>query len=391
MVKRHCCVCLSKNHQLIYERDFLDIKGVQKGIYHQRIELCMDCGFAFANPGLSEQELKTYYEYISLYENYGIGFHNSRFTNMSKRQFNFISEFLTKKHKKVLDVGCATGFNLVPFKEKGYQVVGLEASDTCVVQGKKHFGIKIINDFFPSKKIKGKLDLIILSHVVEHVAKPKEFVKAAYDSLSENGLLFVEVPDSYSYIKLPGNQFTFEHINHFTTDTLIYLMEEAGFNLLKLTIVNDYINMPGTPALSTVWEKNKYPVKNSGQKKKNPSGVKMFQSYVGKIKEEEQYIKNQIKSLKKKVGKKKIALWGAGTTASSWMPFLNENLLEVAYVFDIDPKKDNTLFNGIPVKKYDPKYLAEIEGILIASISEQKYIYDDLVNKLKVKNVYKFV
>lgn len=389
MVNRNCSVCSSKNHKTIYKRDFLDIKGVSEAVYHQKIQLCYDCGFAFADPVFSQEELKTYYNYISLYQNYGIGVHVSRFRNMANRQFNFISEHLTESHKNILDVGCATGFKLVPYKKHGLDVLGIESSDECVNQGEKHFGIKILNDSFPSQKIKSRLDVIILSHV-EHMANPQVFFKSAFDNLNENGLLFIELPDADSYIKLKENQFSFEHINHYTIDTLSYSLRTAGFKLIKFTIVNDYINLPGTPAISTVWQKNKYNVKGSKKVFDTESTIKMFTSYVKKIKQEDENISKQMKQLKKKIGNKRIALWGAGTTASSWMPFLKENNIEVALVFDIDPKKENTEFNGIPVRKYDPKYMSEIEGILIASISEQKYIYDDLVNKLKIKNVYKF-
>lgn len=391
MIKRDCCVCLSKDHKKIYQRDFLDIKGIKDRIYHQQIDQCNKCGFIFANYGLSEPELKEYYGNISLYENYGLGKHASRFTNMSKRQFQFINEFLSDDHKKVLDVGCATGFNMVLYKNSGRDVIGFEPSEVCVKQGEKQFGVKVINDFFPSKKIPGKYDLIILSHVVEHTANPRKFLKAVRNYLNDSGLVFIEVPDTYSYIKLPGNSFTFEHINHFIVDTLMHLMEESGFHLIKFTIVNDSVNLPGTPAVSSLWEKNKYFVKNSQRTMNVEENKKMALSYVKKLLIEENNIKKQIKDLKKKIGNKKIALWGAGTTAASWMPFLKAEGVGIAYVFDIDPKKEGTLFNNIPVKKFDKKYLEEIEGILIASISEQNYIYEDLKDNLKIKNVYKFV
>ena len=44
-----------------------------------------------------------------------------------KRRYQYIKKYLNPK-KKILEIGCSSGFMLLPFKNKGYDCTGIEPS-----------------------------------------------------------------------------------------------------------------------------------------------------------------------------------------------------------------------------------------------------------------------
>jgi hypothetical protein len=74
--------------------------------------------------------------------------------------------------------------------------------------------------------IPGTFDVISLTHVLEHIARPSELLRTAAGKLRPRGTLFVQVPDARSN---PFDLLIADHISHFTTATATALMESAGF------------------------------------------------------------------------------------------------------------------------------------------------------------------
>jgi SAM-dependent methyltransferase len=67
-------------------------------------------------------------------------------------------------------------------------------------------------------------DLIILSHVVEHVQSPVEFLRLASECLSEDGVLFVEVPNQDDFFKLDLGL----HLAVYNPSAIATLCDSAG-------------------------------------------------------------------------------------------------------------------------------------------------------------------
>jgi 2-polyprenyl-3-methyl-5-hydroxy-6-metoxy-1,4-benzoquinol methylase len=80
--------------------------------------------------------------------------------------------------------------------------------------------------------------LIIVCHVLEHIVDPKKFLSTTAQHLSEGGLLFVEVPMidgvlTGDYRGLLGRYFQNAHVTHFSTKSLISMLEQVGLQVLK--------------------------------------------------------------------------------------------------------------------------------------------------------------
>ena len=99
------------------------------------------------------------------------------------------------KNSNVLDYGCNTGRHASYVKQAyGYNVMGADINKTAIAACKRK-GIKaevITEEFF--EKYSSFFDLIINSHVLEHVDNPKDFLVNINGMLQDKGTLVIVIP-----------------------------------------------------------------------------------------------------------------------------------------------------------------------------------------------------
>ncbi|WP_372872409.1 class I SAM-dependent methyltransferase [Shewanella sp.] len=84
---------------------------------------------------------------------------------------------------------------------------------------------------------KAKFDLIVSSHVLEHLIAPVLFLSSLKQRLNQGGILFIEVPDSgYEPDNClhETNLIHGQHIHYYTEESLLRMAAVAGFECLKL-------------------------------------------------------------------------------------------------------------------------------------------------------------
>jgi len=124
------------------------------------------------------------------------------------------------KRGSVLEIGCGTGYLLYRLKLLGADVLGLEPGPHGQ-DGSKRFGIPIIKDFFPSPKIAGEFDLVVLFSVLEHVESPSGFLGSVLPLVKENGRIAISVPDCEPYMGAGDISMLYpEHLSYYTQTTL---------------------------------------------------------------------------------------------------------------------------------------------------------------------------
>ena len=205
-----------------------------------RTYLCTSCGTLRTSPRLDEPSLSAFYEqdYRSIYV--GNPQAPDEFFEQQKIHGVSISEFVWKtikpeKDLTVFDVGCGAGGTLIPFKNLGCKVFGCDLGSQYLHRGisagltLEHGGVASLYQY-------GKADLVILSHVLEHFPQPLETLKNISEGMSENGYLYIEVPGIFNIhnaYKDPLLYFQNAHFYHFTLSTLTFLLQQAGFELVK--------------------------------------------------------------------------------------------------------------------------------------------------------------
>jgi 2-polyprenyl-3-methyl-5-hydroxy-6-metoxy-1,4-benzoquinol methylase len=124
-----------------------------------------------------------------------------------KRIINFIKKYdsvFSFDRKLVLDVGCGTGGVLAAFKDAGAQVIGFDLGADL------EYGVKVHRLCLNRGTIEGyhetqKPDIIIYSHVMEHLPFPQEELKRIKKVCHEKTLVYIEVPGVLSMHKSEGD------------------------------------------------------------------------------------------------------------------------------------------------------------------------------------------
>lgn len=142
------------------------------------------------------------------------------------------SNFSLKKGTKILEIGCGEGQIIKRLSKNGIKCVGLEPG--AQVLRIENENLSIIRDFFPSKNLKGKFDLILHFGVIEHIEGPVTFLKQQKKYLKKNGAIICGFPNFESDL-LAGDIsiFLHEHFNYFTKHNITKTLEKAGLLLVK--------------------------------------------------------------------------------------------------------------------------------------------------------------
>lgn len=164
---------------------------------------------------------------------------------------------LVGNNKKVLEIGCATGYLSSKMKEHGCSVVGIEIENEAAEVARKA-GIEVIGgDIEDMEKLpmgKASFDVIVLADVLEHMKEPDITLKKLSGFLKPEGYIVVSLPNiGYWTMRLKhlfGKWDYTEtgimdsgHLRFFTLKTARKLLENSGFKVLK----EDYT--PWKPAI----------------------------------------------------------------------------------------------------------------------------------------------
>ena len=169
-----------------------------KGMTRQK---CNDCNLQFASPMPSNK----------LIENYNRSYHDNAhggkkrdkklqgfFTGISRTRIEFIKKnfkkFNSNKKIKLLEIGPGPGAFASVWQDEFplTEYHAIETDKSCYKILKK-LDIKI-NESGDLNNFECYFDLIVVSHVLEHVSSPIFFLKPLIKSLNNKGIIFIEVP-----------------------------------------------------------------------------------------------------------------------------------------------------------------------------------------------------
>ena len=97
---------------------------------------------------------------------------------------------------RLLDVGCANGTFVAYAGQVGWQATGIDVDAASVAIGRQH-GLDLHEQTLADHAANhpGTYDAITMSHVIEHIADPVEFLAAARRALAPGGTLWVATPN----------------------------------------------------------------------------------------------------------------------------------------------------------------------------------------------------
>jgi len=160
---------------------------------------------------------------------------------------DFVLSTIDVKGKKILDVGCGDGTMLIALNKQGANTIGIEPGSH-----KKNSdigNIPIIRDFFPSKKINNKFDLIFSYGVLEHIENFDNFISGLKKTIKPDGKIVICVPNCEVFLEHGDvSIFIHEHFNYFTRESLKKVMHENDLYIEKIEIIEGMICSVITPS-----------------------------------------------------------------------------------------------------------------------------------------------
>ena len=192
-MQNQCKICNSTKLQSLLKKT-INIAKIGNVIFS--IVICKSCGFIFQNPSPPQKKINDFYK-----NNYTYSSRIKKKFRVSKKiilgvkdQVETSREFINQ-NSKILQIGSSQGYTLSQFKKISKNTLGIEPSfySSKFANSMK---IKTINNFFENvyKKIQTKFDFVILTHVLEHIKDPVNFLKKIKEIMKTDGKLLIEVP-----------------------------------------------------------------------------------------------------------------------------------------------------------------------------------------------------
>lgn len=136
--------------------------------------------------------------------------------------------------RRLLEVGFGSGRALTSFQELGWEAEGIDI-DPIAVKAARAKGLNVqLGQISEQKYPEGYFDVVVMSHVIEHVPEPLTLLGECHRVLKNGGYLVAYSPNvrSLGHRLYKSNWRGLEpprHLYLFSKDTLLCLARKAGF------------------------------------------------------------------------------------------------------------------------------------------------------------------
>jgi len=182
----------------------------------------------------------------------------------SHRDVNYLEDLKViesvKPKGNFLDIGTNMGFFLRHTRGRDWNVTGIDPSPSLSEMARKYFGLNVKTCYLNEAGFEDEyFDVVTMTDVFEHIPEPKKLLADIKKVIKKDGILFIKVPNGkYNMLKLwlakaagKVKEYdifdSYEHVTHFTHQTLKRMLAECGFKVTK-----SYI---GKPIQLPVWHK----------------------------------------------------------------------------------------------------------------------------------------
>src|SRR5260221_1101481 len=154
--------------------------------------------------------------------------------------------------KYILDVGCGNGANAHLLASRGHIVDGISISESELATARPYlhrYWLHNLEQGLPDLA-EGSYDVVICSHVLEHIGYPDKLLTDIRRMLKNGGHLIVALPNLLFYksrLELMKGNFRYEetgiwdytHLRWYTFDSAKKLLEDKGFIIEVATVTGE--------------------------------------------------------------------------------------------------------------------------------------------------------
>jgi hypothetical protein len=260
----HCCnssnilkspgILMPFMAKMIFDYDIYDLNYEWKlyGFENSKIYFpcktvqCQICGFLFSDIRFDDEELGNLYcfyrekKYLETREFFEPGYlikNSSIPENMNiVNEVEIFLDFVEVK-TNILDWGGDQGKN-TPYRHTSENIFIYDLSDKELSERCKKLNYSELKD--------NDYNIIVCSHVLEHVSYPQNLLNDIKNFMSDDTILYIEIPCEKLVFNNPDSfelyndkKHWHEHINFFTYLSLHKLFESCGLSIVKENIINN--------------------------------------------------------------------------------------------------------------------------------------------------------
>lgn len=164
-------------------------------------------------------------------------------------RYHFVEQYAHRR--RVLDVGCATGYGTARLAGVARFVLGIDINESAIQYAIQHYAAPRCQfrqgDFGAMFDIEERFDLVVSFEVIEHVPVPVKFLKQIASVLESGGLAVLSTPNRL--VSAPGGGVSDPtHLREFTPEEFVALIEENA----ELEVEGLY----GVHLGATVWKRH---------------------------------------------------------------------------------------------------------------------------------------
>ncbi len=386
---RACPICENREVELLQQQKFVLPEG---NILPDAFDVvwCPVCSFAFADTPAGQEVYGRYYAAFSKYEDNetSTGGGGSEWDARRLRETAAaIARAMPERASRILDLGCANGGLLGELKNLGYtDLLAVDPSPACVANARRLYHLEAKTGSIremPSDI--GQFDLVILSHVLEHVVDLPATVRDLVPLLREGGRFYVEVPDAsryHEFLLAPFQDFNTEHINHFSLAALRNLFARHGFEVDsrgQKTIESS----PDCPYPAAFSFFRRSAATEEVTDEVDPSFHANLLAYIQASRQKLDDIENTLAPLAAAEGS--LLVWGVGQLTMKLLAETSLGEMPIAAFIDANPIHHGKRLRGLPILA--PRELRDrTTPILLATLLHQKDITEIIRDQLKLPN-----
>lgn len=213
----------------------------------ERIHFCPKCSVGMAFPQLTDEAINGLYSGGDYWQKYKVELllprKNPGHYAMAQSRWQFLEQCIQsrpdyKKGIAILDVGAGYGF----FGFAAQQSQDSPLLKYCTTEKDKFFREALDltwKNMFPNvafsscdqmSEVEGKYDVVVLSHIIEHINDPKALIAFATTKLNKGGMVFIDVPHEDFLFKAD----VFPHVLFYNAKSLKALMSAAGLETVAI-------------------------------------------------------------------------------------------------------------------------------------------------------------
>lgn len=340
-IANNICPTCQKTSQPLLDWKF---SGLNNSVFNYTAKFyeCVHCGLVYIE-NISEEKLSIFY---SIECDYHDKEHFDIKSPENVRKYQFYKDFIEKEnfnYTQIADIGCGRGGFLLWLEKNGFssKCIGVDVDTKSIPINNS--SVLFYNGTATQLPFENSTQfLLTYFHVFEHIKDLNLVLQEANRVLIDNGYIVIEVPDASRYEQYPiGTAFWFairEHIYHFTANALCNLLNNNGFEVIK--VEKEVLPTPEFeyPSLMIM-----------AKKSKNKSNVAFnFEENISLfLKKSKNQLQNQANMIEQKALKyPTLVFWGCSSEFFSLLPLIKCKNIQIC---DSSKLKQQSSYNNIKV------------------------------------------